>query len=810
MSAPAQPDVIDLGPHPRLLGVLGDIEFQPWQCIAELIDNAFDEFLRHPSLPDGSCESTGVAEEPDRRGSVDLTWGDRRIEIHFEPETPTVTVYLPGKNSTPQDGEVWVKDNGPGMSLDVLNNALRAGWTSNGRYGRLGLFGVGFNIATARLGHVTHVRTARAEDPFWTVVTIDLRKMAASGNFSAPVSTEPKASPHEHGTEVVIRQLKAEHHGTLSRGQAKLRGVLGDVYSYLLSERGFRLIVDREIVKPRLACTWAETRTVVRGGDKIPAVIRIDEQLPDRNACLDCGAWQDDTDAECRDCKSTRLEVRQRRIWGWVGIQRYLHKTEFGIDFLRNGRKVLLRDQRLFNWEDPDDPSVGGDREYPIEVPPMGRIVGEIHIDHVRVSYQKDAFEYDTPEWKRVVRTLRGEGPLQPKKARALGYQQANSSPLARLFNGYRRNDPGLGYLIPGDGKRALHEAARDWAERFRKGEADYQTDEKWYLAAQQHDNPPAPPEEPIPDPDDILRVKGLLPPPDLTWPATTPPPPPAVETEDDRRARWRSHGHRLPDLEAKFGLPGHGQALDVKAWIVHGQTLHRPDSVERLPVYIGADKGPKVEVFVDGNHPVFTEFAVDTRDLVVIELAEYLRVREGSVGRSLSALFYELKEKCLPDHKIGGPWLGDTAETLLSRLRETMQSVVVANAVGYWDLTTGADQAAAQQRFAVEAGGGSWDDIVESAEWIQFVPAMALARLVTARPDAFLDQKVFRSAYTTLLDPIARSSAAERVVDLIEDVAVLVDRRARRNTEELQRGRLSCRLLEQELTTATRQDALS
>src|SRR4051794_31505399 len=147
-----EPAVINVQPHPRLLSVLGDIEFAPWQCLAELVDNAFDEFLRH--------------------------------EQH--EETPTVVVSLPSRNSTPRDGEVWVKDNGPGMTLETLNNALRAGWTSNDRYGRLGLFGVGFNIATARLGHVAVVRTARVEDPDWTVVTVDLRAMAAGGHFDLP------------------------------------------------------------------------------------------------------------------------------------------------------------------------------------------------------------------------------------------------------------------------------------------------------------------------------------------------------------------------------------------------------------------------------------------------------------------------------------------------------------------------------------------------------------------------------------------------------------------------------------------------
>lgn len=237
MSTNARPEAINVEPHPRLLSVLGDIEFAPWQCIAELVDNSFDEFLRRP-LDDG--------------------------------EPPTVWVTLPGKNSGARDGEVWIKDNGRGMTLEQLNNALRAGWTSNDRYGQLGLFGVGFNIATARLGHVAIVKTALAEQPNWTVVTVDLRALAAGGHFNLPVTTEPKSSPGEHGTEIVIRHLKPEHHDTLSRQQTKIKQILGDVYSYLLTDKGFRLLVDGEAVKPRSACVWDESRFVSVPERKFP------------------------------------------------------------------------------------------------------------------------------------------------------------------------------------------------------------------------------------------------------------------------------------------------------------------------------------------------------------------------------------------------------------------------------------------------------------------------------------------------------------------------------------------------------------
>ena len=79
---------IDLRPHPRVLGVLGDIEFAPWQCIAELVDNSFDEFLRHPGTD----------------------------------ERPRVSITLPGRNSRSAEAEVWITDNGPSTSTRPPNN----------------------------------------------------------------------------------------------------------------------------------------------------------------------------------------------------------------------------------------------------------------------------------------------------------------------------------------------------------------------------------------------------------------------------------------------------------------------------------------------------------------------------------------------------------------------------------------------------------------------------------------------------------------------------------------------------------------
>ena len=270
------PTQVNVQPHGRILSVLGDIEFAQWQCIAELIDNAFDDFLAQGD---------------------DVSTGGR----------PTVAVSLPGRNSDPKTAEVWVRDNGRGMSLETLTNAVRAGWTSNSRYGSLGLYGMGFNIATARLGRMTTIKTTRAGDPSWVVLVLDLLQLSRGADYNVPVRFEPKDDIGEHGTQVIISKLKIEQWDSLSKQEARIREQLGDVYSFLLRERNFVITVNGKKVQPRLPCVWDASRSVIRHGVEIPAIIPIDRTLPPANACMDCGFWNREQVERCDECNSTRL-----------------------------------------------------------------------------------------------------------------------------------------------------------------------------------------------------------------------------------------------------------------------------------------------------------------------------------------------------------------------------------------------------------------------------------------------------------------------------------------------------------------------
>src|SRR5690606_23752474 len=136
----------------------------------------------------------------------------------------------------------------------------------------------------------------------------------------------------------------------------------------------------------------------------------------------------------------------------------------------------------------PNDPVAGTHTEYPVElVHQGGRIVGEIHLDHVPVTYSKNAFEYSDRGWRSAMEFLRGNGPMLPKHAQRFGYDR-NVSPLAKLIEGYRRTDAGRRSLIPGNGIAPIHETTREWARKFWAGDPEYQSDQKWWEAVESHE----------------------------------------------------------------------------------------------------------------------------------------------------------------------------------------------------------------------------------------------------------------------------------------------------------------------------------
>jgi hypothetical protein len=450
---------LDLTPHPRVLQMLGEINLPQWRCLAELIDNSIDGFVN-----------------------------SKRAERSIP--NPEIVISLPTRDE--ESARLTVRDNGPGMSIDSLENALKAGWTGNDPLSNLGLFGMGFNIASARLGLVTEVWTTRAGDKEWLGVRIDLEELRRSKHFLVARQARPKADAAGHGTEVTITRLKAEQRTFFSRAAnlSNVRRNLAKTYSVLLGvydEVPVRLMVNGVRLEPRRHCVWDRDRTVELPNGSIARAVEVfDFQMAPRRYCTTCMLTLPPDATTCSTgSKDCYVVETQRSLRGWIGLQRYLDETDFGIDFIRNSRKIEVGNKDLFSWTDGESSDV----EYPIDDPRnRGRFVGEIHLDHCRVSYTKDRFERNDPAWAEMVKLIRGEGPLQPLKARALGIQ-GNDTPLYRLFQAFRRSSP--------QGKSGLwsrilvvqnNDLAQQMADKFHKNDPEYLSDEKWWEVVQEQD----------------------------------------------------------------------------------------------------------------------------------------------------------------------------------------------------------------------------------------------------------------------------------------------------------------------------------
>lgn len=748
-------ETLDLTPSPRILDVIADVDMSIEECLAELIDNTLDELA-----------------------------GARREEPGFEG---SVEIHLPYGAAATTDSSISVTDTGRGMSVEQMRQALRAGSSGNDRYGSLGLFGMGFNVATGRLGYVTTVRSGRQEDDYWTVATIDIQAMGSEDSFQVPLLREPKPIG-EHGTTISVSRLRSDTVKRLGWNgiASRVRSRLGETYSYLLRDVdgtdiagsgviggvGLRLRLNGEAIKPYIPCIWSPERSVPYKGSRVPAVVEINEQLGLAFACMECGHWHSPelTDLEqCVECGSNRIEQRVREIRGWLGIQRYDDANDFGISLLRQGRTIRHLDKGLFEWLNPD--TTERFTEYPAELG-RGRIVGELHLDHLPVNYRKTDFGRDTVAWRTVVEKIRGVGPLKEQHARRLGYD-LNTSRLGMLFHAYRRYDPGYRSLVPGNGTTAMADKARTWARHFREGLSAYQSDEMWWKYVVSHEElkagltadedgesediadllPDAGTQQEDGELHGVVGESG-----DGQQPGS-----PAMETRDERLARFRSSGRVLPELDAALVvIPDSTTTIKVTAYVTKGVDLLDGPSSANLEAGV-------VEIFIDSRHPLLSEYGWNPVDVAVTIFhdcaADYLAYK-GKAGVFVSRVLEQVG-----DRKIDAATVRASAEGILDRIRDSARSVVTNDPGGIWSLLSQAAKAETQKTAANRASQADWTTLVESGDYAEHLSARAIEDLVLECPEQMLDGGVFSTTYTSWPDEVIREERLTHLTSLLRDL---------------------------------------
>lgn len=775
----------DLTPDPRVLQMLGEINLAQWRCLAELVDNSIDGFMSAQRLGDAIANPEVV------------------ITV---PRTDTVAA------------RVSVRDNGPGMSSETLEHAVRAGWSGNSPIGSLGLFGMGFNIATARLGLVTEVWTSRAGDPHEIGVRIDLEELKAQRNFRVARQTRPKADHAAHGTEIVISKLKPEQRAWLARGQntTAMRKHLAKAYSALLSpESGdavFRLELNGTRIQARRHCTWSAERHVETSNGTVHAVERFNVALPARRYCAACMQTLSDGETSCpTGSSSCRVIAVDRRVRGWVGIQRYLHDTDFGLDIIRNGRKIELGIKDLFEWREGDSSEI----EYPIDDQrKRGRFVGEIHLDHCRVSYTKDRFERDDPAWDEMVRLVRGDGPLQPLKAKTLGYG-ANNSPLFRLFQAFRRTSPqgknGLWsrILVVKDNERAL-----EMAGLFENNEPDYLGDERWWQLVEEQDAaalgapaPASPDGAPAPAPDGIppgfldddSGGDGPAPTPPPASGTTISPAPPAPPPVLDRKPIF--------ELTRKYIHPTYRVEYDVQGFAVDrrdpGLGTGHPWA---LPL---VDVATRTYAFLtDTTHELYRSTTMTPLDALLIELSHRTMdfLRQTAPDVTFASILADFRREYCADSRLDAGEIIVEATNTLAQIATSLQGKLASGEGAALHDALSAPAKDAIGRRMVARGVAAPRDAIASGAFLTYADPQTIRDFFAAHPELFLDGKYWDDLYVTLdygspdVNEEARRVVRARYDGYLADAVWLASQSPmdleRTGRDALIRARLSLKLL--------------
>ena len=738
----------DLTPSPRVLRMLGQIDFKPWQCLAELVDNSVDAFLSSGS-----------------RGQM---FPQVNVEVSSAQELRS------------GDGKIHVSDNGPGMSAEMLQNAVRAGFSGNNSIDKLGLFGMGFNVATARLGHRTEVWTTRAEDDYWSGVRIDFDEMERAGSFQAPALRRRKSASESqaNGTEVVISKLDRERAQYLRSGGGfkATRDRLSRVYNKIVREIGLRIFVCGVELEPREFCVWDKTRSVVSKVTfgTIPAIFDMDENLGSRRYCEDCWSWLMESERVCPVCQtSERVRERTRRVEGWLGIQRYFDYQDYGIDLVRNGRVIEERSKVFFSWTDPNTGEVVP--EYPLEQTHWGgRIVGEISLDFVPLaSHQKDAFDKQTTEWRLAEKVIRGEGPLLVELRKRLGYIGRNESFLARLHTGYRRGSPpGFRTLVPGDASgKGINEEPKRWATHFWSKEPEYLSDEKWWNAVRIAE--------------EAKKKKGAKIAPDLTggtsfradlaeslgvYEATD-------EVPTDKAAPTGDAAMRDPDpsLSGTFEVPAISGAptLEVASErITNGKLLYDQ------PIEFSV-AGSQAEFVYDPGHRIFTSSLVEPVDCLIEEIAYQVLSRSSTNQQEwpLSRITRQLRAQYFRSTLVSYDDVRGTAESLLRDMVAHYQEELPTEAPLEPGVLTDHEREALEREVAriERAGGERVEEIIRGGEFPRYLGSTFLPALVKRWPGLLLDSRFLSAAYEEIT-PDLRDEIVRQVSSAIDDLLWIRD----------------------------------
>lgn len=323
---------VDITPDKSLIKKLGLTGYRTEQAIAELIDNSIDARI------EGKIEHVDVRLDFDRK-------------------------------------QITVTDNGQGMGLDELKNALTIAKETKKEGEKLGQFGLGMKSACSNLGKSFTLITTKPNSKLEFTARYDEDQWLndKSKNWTNFEIEEDNKEKDWYGTIIIIGKLKIPLYPNQISNFRKRFGIR---YGPYLKNKQIRIRVnsrDCKAVEPEL-----------KEGTKQKIIIK----LPSGN-----------------------------QITGWVGLlERRSIKGDYGIHLYRKGRLIKAFDKF-------------GIRHHP----EVAKIIGEISLDHIPVNFHKTGFLEDSLEYNEAVTSFKND-PTVVKVLRSSSSQKVSTSEIQSVF----------------------------------------------------------------------------------------------------------------------------------------------------------------------------------------------------------------------------------------------------------------------------------------------------------------------------------------------------------------------------------------
>lgn len=778
--------VLNLTPDTKVLIALTHTDIKPLDALCELIDNAIDSF--------SSAKLQGVS----------IT-------------NPCIRIDLPSlKEVNSDEGVVRISDNGPGLTMDSAEKALRAGFSGNNPYDTLGLFGMGFNISTGKIGSVTKFYSAREDADKALEVTIDLNKINSNKDYNVVAYYVDKGKL-SHGTIIEISNWWPNGNDNrgfiktlVNYGGKKIREELGRRYATILREKEIKIFVNEGECEAFEHCVWDDTRYVEKSKHgKIPAVFRFDKVLHTQKKCAKCTTSLESYQTECPACGSHETRTIEERVKGWVGIQRFDDMAEFGIDLIRNGRAIRISEKSaFFEFVDEFQKVL---KDYPIDSN-YGRIVGEVHLNHVPVDFMKQDFQRSSPEWHRAMVFLRGESSLQPTQPGA----DKNDSPIYKLFQGYRKiKSAGIADMYMGvwdpvkeEPRRISRDVEKEFYERFKKKEPGYYDDAEWWKKVEEADKKPVKEMPLCPvcgcqnleeaeiciSCQTVLKGKHCIACGEMIPMSAKSCPKCGKNQEPEIIKPWicnicgtkndpmfdtctscgthRGEENHLTteylckhsnknDLlsidDCSIELANGVMSTPIKVQVFEvEESLKSNNGTKSLPLFTDKADLSLLSIFVNPNHRIFKQCKIKVEQMVAEEIAEFIFRINRSVNtkdgtHSIPYIAWQIIEKYWAERLEGNSSdLSTSVEDVFKTVKDKLFLSAKADLSNYFDLLT-----SDQQKEMVNEIINTGEDISklsvyrEDGTYIKYVPAAFLVHLFDVKPELFFDGAVWDEKYS-------------------------------------------------------------